>query len=143
MAKRKQSSRRPWRGGRQFEPASRQPLASSDRPGKRPRADGVLAAKPTAARRAKDEIDQTDLCLINTHGSMWMKGYFDRLPLSVRQRLRDSEHNLCSACLVVEYVPKARSRHPNYSRTQALLVGIEWMEREVRRRDAAAPGRRL
>jgi hypothetical protein len=79
-----------------------------------------------------NEINQTK-CWIATGGHMWMKGYFDTLPASVRQRLRTSPFNLCPACLVTEFLPKVRARHPNYSRERALLVTIEVMEAEVRR----------
>jgi hypothetical protein len=110
MVKRKKFAR-PWRGGGQR----------------------VRDTEPIAARRAKDEIDQTDLYLINTHGSMWMRGYFDRLPLSVRRRLRDAPFNLCPACLVTEFLPKVQRQHPNYSRERALFAAIEAMEAEVRK----------
>jgi hypothetical protein len=60
-----------------------------------------------------------------------MRDYFDTLPTSVRQRLRQSRYNLCPACLVTEFLPKvqSRSRQP---REKALFAAIEVMEAEVR-----------
>ena len=58
--------------------------------------------------------------------------YFDSLPLSVRQRLRNSPFNLCPACLVTEFLPEVQ-RHSEYSRESALLAAIEIMELQLRR----------
>ena len=69
---------------------------------------------------------------IATHGWRWMEVYFDSLPLSVRQRLRNSPFNLCPACLVTEFLPEAQ-RHSEYSRESALLAAIEIMELQLRR----------
>jgi hypothetical protein len=90
-------------------------------------------SKPVKRARSgsdADEINQTK-CWIATGGHIWMRGYFDTLPLSVRRRLRDSPFNLCAACLVTEFLPLTRRRH--HSRTQALLAAVEVMEQEVRR----------
>jgi hypothetical protein len=54
-------------------------------------------AKPNTT----DEINQT-FCLIATGGHLWMRGYFDSLPVVVRRRLRESPFNICPACLVTE-----------------------------------------
>jgi len=79
------------------------------------------------------EINQTK-CWIATGGHLWMKGYFDTLPLPVRQRLRASPFNLCPACLVTEFLPKLHCKHPkNTPREKLLLAAIEDMEREVRK----------
>ena len=87
-------------------------------------------SKSVKRPRSGDEINQTK-CWIATSGHIWMKGYFDNLPASVRRRLRDSAHNLCPACLVTEFYPKVRARYP--SRELALVAAIEIMEAEVRR----------
>ena len=77
-----------------------------------------------------NKINQTK-CWISTRGHVWMKDFFDSLPVSVRRRLRSSPFNLCSACLVTEFLPKVWPRHPEYSREQALLATIKIMEAEV------------
>jgi hypothetical protein len=70
-------------------------------------------------------------CLINTEGHIWMEGYFDTLPLAVRQRLRGSPFNLCPACLQTEVLPKMKRKYP--TREKALFAAIEVMEAEVRK----------
>jgi hypothetical protein len=85
----------------------------------------------TAMKRAS-EINQT-FCLIATGGHLWMRGYFDILPASVRRRLRESPHNLCPACLVTEVLPEVQARHPGYPREKALLAAIEAMESRCRK----------
>jgi hypothetical protein len=77
-----------------------------------------------------NEINQTK-CWIATGGHLWMKSYFDNLPVAVRRRLRNSPFNLCPACLVTEFYPKVQSRHA--TRERALMAAIEVMEAEVRR----------
>jgi hypothetical protein len=42
-----------------------------------------------------NKINQTK-CWIATSGHIWMEGYFDTLPVSVRRRLRSSPFNLCA-----------------------------------------------
>jgi len=78
-----------------------------------------------------DDENQTK-CWIATHGWRWMEVYFDSLPLSVRQRLRNSPFNLCPACSVTEFLPEVQ-RHSEYSRESALLAAIEIMESQLRR----------
>jgi hypothetical protein len=80
-----------------------------------------------------DKIENQTKCLINTAGHIWMEGYFDTLPVSVRRRLRTSPFNLCPACLQTEVLPKLRRKHPNYPREKLLFAAIEVMEAEVRR----------
>ena len=89
-------------------------------------------SKPVKRSRSgdADEVNQTK-CWIATSGHIWMKGYFDNLPVSVRRRLRDAPFNLCPACLVTEFMPKVRARYP--TRELALMAAIEIMEAEVRR----------
>jgi hypothetical protein len=72
----------------------------------------------------KDKIENQTKYLINTEGHIWMEGYFDTLPLRVRQRLRSSPFNVCPACLVTEVLPKVLRKYPNYAREKALLVAI-------------------
>lgn len=86
-------------------------------------------------RRAKQnaEINQT-YCLIATGGHLWMRGYFDALPVAVRRRLRESTFNICPACLVTEVMPTVQRQHPNWPRQKLLFAAIEVMEAQVRRR---------
>ena len=93
---------------------------------------------PMKREKNDDDEDQT-VCWISSAGHLWMTGYYDRLPLSVRRRLQTSPHNLCSACLVTEFLPKVRARHPDYSRENALLVTVEAMEKLVERRATKRP----
>jgi hypothetical protein len=86
-------------------------------------------------RAKKNEINQT-YCLIATGGHLWMRDYFDDLPLLVRRRLRVSPFNLCPACLQTEVMPKLRRQHPTYSHDKLLFAAIEVMEREVRQAGA-------
>jgi hypothetical protein len=73
----------------------------------------------------RDDENQTR-CWIASGGHVWMRGYFDKLPLPVRQRLRDSSFNLCPACLLTKFLPKVSRR--GQSRQQALFAAIEVME---------------
>jgi hypothetical protein len=84
-------------------------------------------------QRAKQnaEVNQT-YCLIATGGHLWMRGYYDALPVAVRRRLRESPFNICPACLVIEVVPEVRRKHPNWSREKLLFAAVELMERKVR-----------
>jgi hypothetical protein len=84
-------------------------------------------------KRQKDDDEEQVVCWISSAGHLWMTGYYDHLPLSVRRRLQASPHNLCSACLVTEFLPKIRARHPGYSREKALLATVEAMEKLVER----------
>jgi hypothetical protein len=40
-------------------------------------------------RAKQDDVNQTK-CWIGARGWMWMEGYFDTLPRSIRQRLQNS-----------------------------------------------------
>lgn len=80
----------------------------------------------------QDKIENQTMCLINSEGHQWMAGYFDTLPVRVRQRLRSSPYNLCPACLQTKVLPKVQSK-PNTPREKLLLAAIEIMEAEVRR----------
>jgi hypothetical protein len=80
----------------------------------------------------QDEINQTR-CWIATGGHLWMEGYFDTLPATVRQRLRNSPFNLCAACLVTKFAPELRRQRPNIPRgSKLLLAAIEIMEAQAR-----------
>src|SRR6516225_2025169 len=83
-------------------------------------------------RKKGDDEDQV-VCWISSAGHLWMTGFYDHLPLSVRRRLQTSPHNLCPACLVTTFLPKVRVRHPNYAREKALLLTVEAMEKLVER----------
>jgi hypothetical protein len=87
------------------------------------------AVKQCAKQNA--EADQV-FCLIASAGHLWMRGFFDCLPLSVRLRLRESAFNICPACLVIEALPTVRRQHPNWSREKLLFAAIEVMEAQVR-----------
>lgn len=78
VTKRKKTQR-PWRGGRDRVPRT---TAEID--------PGVHQVK----------------CWIASAGHIWMRGYFDNLPSSVRRRLQDAPFNLCAACLVTEFLPE-------------------------------------
>jgi hypothetical protein len=93
-----------------------------------------LKTSPSKRRRrgSDNEINQTK-CWIATHGWMWMEGYFDTLPRSIRQRLQSSPFNLCPACLITKFLPEAQSCHREYTREKALLAAIEFMESELRK----------
>jgi hypothetical protein len=78
-----------------------------------------------------DKLEQTR-CRISNEGHRWMVGWYDDLPPTVRQRLRQSPYNLCAACLRTIYVPKVRKRQRGLSYKQAFFVAIEIYEREER-----------
>jgi hypothetical protein len=63
-----------------------------------------------------------------------MEGYYDELPMLVRQRLQISPFNLCPACLVTKFQPKVRARYPRYSHTKTLLIAIAVMEKQIEQR---------
>ncbi len=69
-------------------------------------------------------------CWIASEGHLWMRGHFDALPAPVRQRLRQSPFNLCAACLMTDFLPKAQKR--GISRERALFAAIEIMEAQAR-----------
>lgn len=75
-----------------------------------------------------NEINQTK-CWIATGGHIWMRGYYDTLPRTVRQRLRDAPFNLCPACLVTEFLPEVPE---GATREQRLFAAIAVMEAAVR-----------
>ena len=83
----------------------------------------------------KNEINQT-FCLIASGGHLWMRHYFDSLPLAVRQRLRNSPFNICPACLVTKSLRVMQRQHPNWTRERLLFAAIEAMEAMVRKSKA-------
>jgi hypothetical protein len=85
-----------------------------------------------AKTRKTEDVNQTK-CLINTHGWQWMRGHFDRLPQTMRQRLASSPFNLCPACLEIEVLPKVQAKRRGLSRERALFAATEVMESEVRK----------
>ena len=87
-------------------------------------------------RRAKKNAEAEQVfCLISSAGHLWMRGYFDALPVAARQRLRESAFNVCPACLVTEVMPRVQRQHPNWPRKKLLFAAIEVMEAQVQ-----APG---
>jgi hypothetical protein len=84
-----------------------------------------------ASKTGREDVLQVK-CLINDEGHVWISSY-DRLPATVRKRLRDGPFNLCAACLECFVMPKVRKKYPTHSREQQLLIGIAAMEIEVRK----------
>jgi hypothetical protein len=78
-------------------------------------------------RGKDDDVNQT-FCLIATGGHLWMEDYYDRFSPRIRQRLRESRHNLCPACLELFVLPEVQARFPKYTRDAALLAAIVVME---------------
>jgi hypothetical protein len=66
-------------------------------------------------------------CLIASEGHLWMRGYFDRFPAAVRQRLAESAFNICPACLDGE--ARRVERKPSMA---TYLAVIEAIEQELR-----------
>jgi hypothetical protein len=89
-------------------------------------------------RKKADDDENKSVCWIASAGHLWMRGYYDRLPPSARRRLQASPHNLCSACLITEFLPKVRARRPGYSREKALLIAIAVMEELAERANKKA-----
>jgi hypothetical protein len=85
-------------------------------------------------KRAKSDDEEQVECWIASAGHLWMEGYYDELPMLVRQRLQISPFNLCPACLVTKFQPKVRARYPRYSHTKTLLIAIAVMEKQIEQR---------
>lgn len=73
-------------------------------------------------------------CLTASAGHLWMRGYYDRLPSTVRQQLAQSRFNVCPACLVLFVEPKVQALHPDWAREKRLFASIQVMEEQARRR---------
>ena len=86
----------------------------------------------SGSKKGSDESVLQVKCLTNDEGHVWISSY-DKLPATVRKRLRDGPFNLCAACLKAFVLPKVRRQHPNYTREKALFAAIEVMEAEVRK----------
>jgi hypothetical protein len=87
-------------------------------------------------RKKNNEGGQT-ICLYQTGGHLWMRGYYDRLPSSVRRRLQASPHNLCAWCLTIKVLPKVRARYRGCSYEEALLIAVSVMEKMAEQQDKA------
>jgi hypothetical protein len=77
--------------------------------------------------RAVEREGRQIACLTSDAGHIWIH-YYDALPARVRARLRESEHNICPACLVVEARKAAAARGlraPTIAIFLAVLAGIE------------------
>jgi hypothetical protein len=70
----------------------------------------------------------------NDEGHVWIHTY-DSLPPPVRLRLRNSDFNVCAACLLAYVLPEVRAKHPSWPREKLLIAGIEIMEAEVRKKE--------
>lgn len=61
-------------------------------------------------------------CLTADEGHVWMDSY-DKLPRLVRQRLSESAHNICPACMAGEAHTVAR--YPSIATYFAVIARIE------------------
>ena len=71
-------------------------------------------------------------CLIASEGHLWMKGHYDHLPPAVRQRLSQSAHNICAACLDIAAHSLAKERKTKLS-LGIYFATIAMIEREIER----------
>ena len=71
-------------------------------------------------------------CLIASDGHLWMRGYFDRLPSPVRQRLAASTHNICAACMSEEAQRVAATQHLKRPTLSIYFAVIDAIERMLR-----------
>jgi hypothetical protein len=78
---------------------------------------------PTMEERSSLEGRQLK-CLIASEGHRWMKSYFDELPPVVRQRLAESDHNICAACMAIEVWERTGSK-PRIGDYFAMIESIE------------------
>jgi hypothetical protein len=85
-------------------------------------------------KRAKADDEEQVVCWTSSAGHLWMRDYYDRLPLSARRRLQDSPHNICPACLVLFFLPKVRAKFPKCSYAKALLITIAFLEKQIEQR---------
>ena len=84
--------------------------------------------RPGMEARTNEPKGRQVKCLIASEGHQWMRGYFDKLPRLVRKRLRESPHNICSACLTEqaqEVAAARRLRAPTIAIYLATLTNIE------------------
>ena len=84
-----------------------------------------------ASKASREDVLQVK-CFISDEGHVWISSY-DKLPATVRQRLRNSPFNLCAACLMAYVLPKVKRRHPNLTREKQLFAAVEIMEEQVRK----------
>ena len=70
-------------------------------------------------------------CLIASEGHLWMRGYFDRLPRMVRQRLAESAFNICPACMAEEAQQAAFQRNETKPSVATYFAVIEAIERRL------------
>jgi hypothetical protein len=61
-------------------------------------------------------------CLTSDEGHVWMPSY-DTLPKPVRERLANSPHNICAACMEIE--AHKHGRHPSIATYFKVIAGIE------------------
>jgi hypothetical protein len=87
-------------------------------------------------RGTEHEADQEQVyCTTSINsGWVWMPAY-DRLPRVVRERLAQSEFNVCAACLQCFVAPKIMRLHPDWPRERVLFAAIKVMEHHVRQGD--------
>jgi hypothetical protein len=82
----------------------------------------------TADTTGSGEKSHQIKCLIASEGWQWMRSYFDRLPVAVRQRLTVSRFNICPACMDEE--AHRRAAVPS---VKIYIETIEAIEREMDR----------
>ena len=86
--------------------------------------------KPEMEQRAEPEGRQIK-CLIASRGRLWIRGYFDRLPSVVRQRLAESAFNICPACMDEEVHTAARQRKETEPSVGTYFRVIEAIEQKL------------
>ena len=86
---------------------------------------------PTMEQRADLEGRQVK-CLIASEGHLWMRDYFDRFPVAVRQRLAASPFNICPACMDEEARREARQRKETKPSVAIYFTVITQIERKLR-----------
>ena len=96
---------------------------------------------PNMERRAGRDGRQVK-CLIASEGHLWMRGYFDHLPSSVRHRLAHSRHNICPACMSEEANHTAKTQRLKRPTLAIYLAVIEAIERQLDGDNEADPRRK-
>jgi hypothetical protein len=88
--------------------------------------------KPGMEQRTADNEGRQVKCLIASEGHQWMCSYYDRLPPSVRYRLRVSPFNVCPACLTEEAHNVAGARGLRRPTVKIYLDVIAAIERKLK-----------
>ena len=86
---------------------------------------------PTMERRATAPDAKQVKCLIASEGHLWMCDWFDEFPPEVRERLANSRHNICPACMGDEAHMLARQRGERRPSMATYFMMIERIERQL------------